>query len=85
MLSIRNAEVEELARRLSRERGDSMTEVILDALKAQDRKHADHSRQLRMKLGEIASACAALPDLDTRSAEEILGYDESGTFGDGRR
>ena len=85
MLSIRNAEVEELARRLSRERGNSMTEVILDALKAQDRKHADRSHRLRMKLGEIASACASLPDLDTRSPEEILGYDENGIFGDGRR
>lgn len=85
MLSIRNAEVEELARRLSRERGNSMTEVILDALKAQDRKNADHSLRLRMKLGEIASACAALPDLDTRSAEEILGYDGSGSFDDGHR
>jgi len=85
MLSIRSAEVEELARRLSKERGKSMTEVILEALKAQDRKSADHSRQLRIKLGEIASACASLPDLDTRSPEEILGYNESGAFGDGRR
>ena len=85
MLSIRNAEVEELARRLSRERGNSMTEVILDALKAQDRKHADRSQQLRMKLGEIASSCASLPDLDTRSPEEILGYDGNGTFDDGSR
>jgi antitoxin VapB len=85
MLSIRNAEVEELARRLSRERGNSMTEVILDALKTQDGKNADHSRRLRMKLGEIASTCASLPDLDTRSAEEILGYDESGSFDNGHR
>jgi len=85
MLSIRNAEVEELARRLSRERGDSMTEVILDALKAQDRKNVDSSCQLRTRLGEIASVCASHPDLDTRSTEEILGYDESGTFDDGHR
>ena len=85
MLSIRSAEVEELARRLSKERGNSMTEVILDALKAQDRKSSSHSRQLRAKLGEIAAACASLPDLDTRSTEEILGYDGSGTFNDGHR
>jgi antitoxin VapB len=27
---------------------------------------------------EIARRCAALPDLDTRTANEILGYDQNG-------
>jgi hypothetical protein len=35
-------------------------------------------------LAEILSAlgerCSALPDLDAREAEEILGYDENGAF-----
>jgi hypothetical protein len=29
---------------------------------------------------EIARRCAALPDLDCRTDEEILGYDERGLF-----
>ena len=29
---------------------------------------------------EVSERCAALPDLDTRSPEEILGYDERGVF-----
>ncbi len=28
----------------------------------------------------ISRRCSSLPDLDTRSADEILGYDESGAF-----
>ncbi len=31
-------------------------------------------------LMEISRRCSSLPDLDTRSAEEILGYDEKGAF-----
>jgi len=32
------------------------------------------------RLMEISRRCSALPDLDTRSANEILGYDEIGAF-----
>jgi len=30
---------------------------------------------------EISRRCGSLPDLDRRSADEILGYDDDGTFG----
>lgn len=30
---------------------------------------------------EISRRCGSLPDLDPRSADEILGYDDHGTFG----
>jgi Rv0623-like transcription factor len=33
---------------------------------------------LREGLGAIRRRCAALPVLDTRTADEILGYDERG-------
>jgi hypothetical protein len=32
------------------------------------------------KIRDIAKHCAALPDLDTRSPDEILGYNEYGGF-----
>jgi antitoxin VapB len=35
-------------------------------------------RSLADELDEIAKRCAALPGLDARSADEILGYDEHG-------
>jgi antitoxin VapB len=34
--------------------------------------------ELAKALDEIARRCAALPVLDDRSADEILGYDENG-------
>jgi antitoxin VapB len=34
--------------------------------------------RLADELNEIAQACSALPVLDPRTAEEILGYDEHG-------
>jgi antitoxin VapB len=35
-------------------------------------------RSLAADLLKIGARCAALPDLDTRTADEILGYDEHG-------
>ena len=35
-------------------------------------------RSLADEILEIGKRCAALPDLDTRTAEEILGYDQHG-------
>ena len=35
-------------------------------------------RSLAAELVEIGRRCAALPDLDAREADEILGYDEHG-------
>jgi antitoxin VapB len=33
---------------------------------------------LAAELLEIGAHCAALPELDSRSADEIIGYDENG-------
>jgi len=35
-------------------------------------------RGLAAEIMEIGKRCAALPDIDRRTAEEILGYDENG-------
>ena len=79
-LSIRNAEVEKLVRALSRMTGENLTDAILQALKERyQRVRAAHaSQRLLDDLSTIARRTAALPKLDTRSAEEILGYDERG-------
>jgi antitoxin VapB len=34
--------------------------------------------RLADQLLEIGSRCASLPDLDTRTADDIVGYDENG-------
>ncbi len=82
-LSIKNVEAERLARELARAKGTTLTQAILDALResllrSQGRRRAP---TLLEEIVRISDRCAALPDLDTRSADEILGYDEAGTFG----
>jgi antitoxin VapB len=79
-LNIKNPEVDALARRLADTTGESITNAVLQALRerllrTEGRRKA---RSLADELREIGDRCAALPDFDTRSAEEILGYDEIG-------
>jgi len=82
-ISIRNPRVERLARDLARRKGSTMTEVIAEALEASFVTQ-DGSYMLRHDaLEKIAAECAALPDLDKRSAEDILGYGIVGEFADG--
>ena len=79
-IRIKHPETERLARELARTTGASITEAITTALRGQ-RAREDGGRagpRLRDELLAIGRRCAALPDLDRRSAEEILGYDEIG-------
>ena len=79
-LNLKNAEAERLARELARRQGTSITDAVTSALRAElDRE----KRRLRPKsvadrLLEIGRRCAALPTLDERSSEAILGYDDAG-------
>ena len=79
-LNIRNAEAERLAAELATATGESKTEAVTKALR--DRliriRLERTSRRLADELEEIAEHCASLPVLDDRTAEQILGYDESG-------
>ena len=83
-LSIRNPRVEKLVRELSDRTGKGMTEAIGEAIEARIDSLDAQARQRLSLLTGIAAVCSAAPDLDTRDAEDILGYDESGTFSDGR-
>jgi antitoxin VapB len=79
-LSIRNAEAEKLARQVSRLAGETMTEAITKSLRERLERlqRARKERNLRRDVDEILARVDALPELDTRSADEILGYDENG-------
>ena len=79
-LSIKNAEAERLAKRLARTRGVTVTEAVVQALRdalADDRRPrlAADATEAIMRISE---RCAALPDLDPRPPDEILGYDDRG-------
>lgn len=81
-LSIKNSEAEELARELARETGVSLTRAVISALRAALLRARGRrtSTSVREAVLEVAGRCAALPDLDSRPADEILGYDERGGF-----
>ncbi|MFP5229891.1 MAG: type II toxin-antitoxin system VapB family antitoxin [Acidobacteriota bacterium] len=79
-LSIRNPEVEKLVRQVSRRTGETMTEAIGKSLRERlDRLERDQNQDaVRKRVDKILSRVHALPNLDTRTPDEILGYDENG-------
>ena len=81
-LSLKNPEADELARALARHTGRSITDAVIYALKEQLRREQGRSGlpDLAEDLMQIGRDCANLPDLDVRSAEEILGYNERGIW-----
>jgi antitoxin VapB len=79
-MSIRNSETEKLARQVSRLTGETLTEAIGKSLEERlQRLRRDRSPdQIRGEIGKILARVHALPVLDERPEEEILGYDENG-------
>lgn len=82
-LSIRNKEAERLARQVAKETGETITQAILKSL--QERLMRLSGRRIAGDIAQdirrIGDRCAALPDLDTRSPDEILGYGNDGAPG----
>lgn len=81
-LSLKNPEAERLAREIASETGESLTAVIIQALRERLERLRGVRRapDLAEAIMEISKRCSALPDLDERSADEILGYDRAGGF-----
>ena len=79
-LNIKNPEADRLAHALAVRTGESITEAVIKALRERlIREEGRKSpRPLKDELMGIGRRCAALPDLDLRSAEEILGYGDIG-------
>ena len=81
-ISLKDADTDRLARALASLTGESLTEAIRNALA--ERLARERTRRgggdLALRLLAIGKACAALPDIDTREPDEILGYDETGLW-----
>ena len=71
-LNIKDPAIHALARELAQATGESLTHAVRVAQQVTPR------RSLAETLDDLALHCAALPDLDTRSPDEILGYDTHG-------
>lgn len=79
-LSIKDSETERLARQVARETRESLTQAIRQSLRErlERLRRKSRTRLRREKLNDILRRIDALPDLDTRPADEILGYDDRG-------
>jgi len=79
-ISIKNPQADRLARRLSSLTGETLTDVVKNSLEERWERMAARRKghSLADELDAIAKRCAALPVLDARFADEILGYDEHG-------
>ena len=79
-LNIRNPKADDLAEELARQTGETKTETVIKALSDRlARVRGERSgRRLADDLEEIALHCERLPVRDSRSADEILGYDKHG-------
>jgi antitoxin VapB len=82
-LSLKDAETDRLAREVAKLTGESLTEAVRTALAERldrERRKRGRSKSLAERLDEIALRCAALPDYDTRTPDEIIGYDDKGMW-----
>jgi antitoxin VapB len=79
-LNIRNKEAESLAAALAALTGETKTEAVTQALKErlERMRRITRKRSLADELNEIAVHCASLPVLDARSADDIVGYGDTG-------
>ena len=79
---IKNREADRLARELADVTGEGLTVAVAVAIALRERleRLGGRSRRydLATELDAIALRCAALPIVDERPEDEILGYDEHG-------
>jgi antitoxin VapB len=82
-LSLKDKETDRLAREVAALTGETLTDTIRKALTERlerERLRRGQPADLAARLREIGKHCASLPDYDTRSADEIVGYDETGLW-----
>ena len=79
-ISLKDPEADRLAREIADRTGETLTGAIVMALRERlaRLRGRPKRRPLREDLREIGRRCAALPTLDERADEDILGYDDRG-------
>ena len=79
-LSIKDPEADQLARNLAQQTGETITQAVITALRerlAREQRKDETIENLVEEIMDIGN-CAALPLLNARSADEIIGYDGRG-------
>ena len=79
-LNIKDADTHALAKRLASLTGESMAKAVKRAIqeKLAQVEKMQGGTPLADELDRIVLYCARLPRRDGRSADELIGYDESG-------
>jgi antitoxin VapB len=79
-LSIKSIETEHLARKIAAKTGESLTGAIQKALEERLERLNNNRRSqaLAAQIDDILERVDAMPDLDARTPDEIIGYDEDG-------
>jgi antitoxin VapB len=82
-ISMKDPETDRLARAVAALTGETLTAAVRKALAERlerERLRRGETPDLAARLREIGEHCASLPDFDTRSPDEIVGYDETGMW-----
>lgn len=80
-LSIKHPEADRLARELAQRTGESITDAVLIALRERVKRlpqRGSPSARIADELRAARERLARYPVIDSRTPDEILGYDESG-------
>lgn len=82
-INIRSSEADHLIRELTQVTGESITDAVLVAVRERLERERLHRRggnegYAWTRVRRIQQRAAALPVLDARTADDILGYDEHG-------
>lgn len=82
-LNIKNPKTDRLAHQVAEEAGETLTEAVTVALEQRlvRLRRQTQVDQVMHEVRRVQDLLRSLPDLDTRSADEILGYDDRGLPG----
>ena len=85
-LSIKNPQAEQLAAKVTEKTGETITRAVIVALEERLERLTGARRvpDLEKAIMEISRRCSVLPDLDSRTPDQILGYNKRGTFEEDR-
>jgi len=76
-----DAETDRLAHAVAKLTGETLTDAVRSALSERlerVRLQRGHPQKLVERLMEIGAHCAALPDIDRRTPDDLAGCDEAG-------
>lgn len=83
-IHIQDPETDRLARELSAATGQTLTQAVNSALRERLRNFFTEPSKSKEDyiagIKQITARVAAMPQLDNRTEEEILGYNENGLF-----